>query len=185
MTTNRTEACVKVAVLNPNIGVIDEIIINPKPSNGTVNDLVAGQAGINFSETTLRPNVTIIFNRIGNLFFVQIPPERLSNVDRIMVDFFNVDDELIRSITSTGNLPQLPNNLEVYNVLKIVVHFIRTRDGKSPKNITLDIIGCFFPSKYHFCLSMCAYTDNFLHYSHTTKYYACIHLFYCSTMQNS
>lgn len=158
MTTSRTEACVRVAALNPNIGVIDEIIISPKPANGTVNNLVAGQGGVDFPETVLRPTITIIFNRLGDIFFVQIPPESLSNADRIKVDFFNINDELIKSVTSTGNVPQLPNNLEVYKVLKIVVQILRTKDGLSPKKVALDIIGCFYPSKYSFCLPKYAYT---------------------------
>jgi hypothetical protein len=146
--TTRTEACVKVEAMNSQIGVIDDIFIYPSVLNANVSDLVPGRNGVNFPETVLRPNITILFNRIGNLFFVEIPPQSYSNVKTIFVEFFNAQGQLINSSTSPADLPQLPDNFEVDDVSKLVVHLIATTDGKSPKNVTIDAIGCFFQGKF-------------------------------------
>ena len=143
-TTTHPGACVKVEAMNPQIGVIDDIYIYPSSLNGNASELVAGRKGVNFPETVLRPNITVVFNRVGNLFFIQVPPQSQSNVQQIYVEFFNPQGQLINSYTSPANSPQLPNNYEVDNVIKVVIHLISTSDGTSPKNVTLDIIGCFF-----------------------------------------
>ena len=130
--------------MNPKIGIIDDIFIYPSSLTVNTNDLVPGENGLSFPETELHPNITILFTRVGRLYFVQIPPDSQSNVQQIAVDFFNPQEKLISSYTSPTNSPQLSDNLEVDNVLKIAIHFIATKDGKSPKNITIDVIGCFF-----------------------------------------
>ena len=132
--------------MNPQIGAIDEITIEP-PVNVNAEDLIPGRKGVSFPESVLYPNVTITFTRIGRLFFVQIPPESQSNVRQISVNFFNSQQKLVATYSSPANLPRLDNNIEVDDVLKIVVHFDATTDGRSPKNVTMDVIGCFFEGK--------------------------------------
>lgn len=146
--TSYTEECVKVEAMNPQIGVIDDIFIYPPLLNVNTNDLIPGGNGVDFPETELNPNITILFSRVGNLFFVQIPPESQSNVKQILVEFFNPQGQLINSFTSPADSPQTPTNFEVDNVLKIVIYPIATSDGKSAKNVTINIIGCFFECKY-------------------------------------
>ncbi|CAF2400006.1 unnamed protein product [Rotaria sp. Silwood2] len=143
-TSTRAGVCVKVQAMNPRIGVIDDIVIYPPSLSANANDLVPGRNGLNFPETESRPNITILFNRVGTVSFVQIPPESQSNVQQIFVEFFNPLGELITSSTSPTNLPQLANDLEVNDVLKVVIHLITTSDGTSPKSVTIDVIGCFF-----------------------------------------
>jgi hypothetical protein len=143
-TTSTAEVCVKVEAMNPQIGVIDDIFIYPSSLDVYTDDLVPGQNGVDFPETELLPNITIVFSRVGSVFSVQVPPESQSNVNQIFVEFFNPQGQLINSITSPVNSPQLPDNLEVDNVLEIVIHLIATSDGLSPKNVTIDVIGCFF-----------------------------------------
>ncbi|CAF3360715.1 unnamed protein product [Rotaria sp. Silwood1] len=143
-TSTSAGTCMKVQAMNPQIGVIDDIVIYPLSLNANANDLVPGRNGLSFPETETRPNITILFNRVGTISFVQIPAETQSNVQQILVEFFNPLGQLITSSTSPANLPQLANDLEVNDVLKVVIHLIATSDTKSPKNVTLDVIGCFF-----------------------------------------
>jgi hypothetical protein len=138
---------VKVEAMNPQIGVIDDIFIQPSTLQINASNLVPGRDGVDFPETVLTPNITVLFSRVGNLFFIQIPPESQSNVRQIYVEFFDQDGRLINSSTSPANSPQLDNNFEVDDVSEIVIHLIATSDGKSPKNVTIDVIGCFFEGK--------------------------------------
>ena len=73
--------------MNPQIGVIDDIFIYPTSVNANASDLVPGRNGVNFPETVLQPNITILFSRVGTIFFVQVPPQSQSNVQQIFVEF--------------------------------------------------------------------------------------------------
>ena len=119
--------------MNPQRGVLDEISVSPTSLDINVDDLIPGRNGVDFPEDVLYPNITVLFSRVGNLFFVQIPSESQSNVQQIFVEFFNPNGQLISSYTSPANSPALPNNLEVDDVLTIVVHLTKTSDDKSPK----------------------------------------------------
>ena len=147
-TTTREGVCVKIQAMNPQNGVIDETFIEPK-LNVDVNGLVPGRKGVSFPESAPNPNITIVLSRVGEISFVQIPPESLSNVKQIRVEFFDVNGTLIAVYTSPANLPKLIASLKVENVAKIVIHLIATSDGLSPKNVTIDIIGCFFNGNTH------------------------------------
>ncbi|CAF0819035.1 unnamed protein product, partial [Rotaria sordida] len=143
-TSTRAGTCAKVQTMNPNIGVIGNIFTYPSSLNANVNNLAPGRNGLDFPKTELRPNITILFNRVGSISFVQIPPESQSNVQQIFVEFFNPLGRLITSYTSSDNIPRLAKDLDVNDVLKVVVHLIATSDRQSPKNVTLDVVGCFF-----------------------------------------
>lgn len=132
--------------MNGQNGVIDDIYIEPK-FKVDVDDLVPGHKGVDFPKSALTPNITIVLSRVGEISFVQIPPESLSNVRQIRVEFFNVNGQLISVHTSPANLPKLEDGLQVENVAKIVIYLIATTDDKSPKNVTIDIIGCFFDGR--------------------------------------
>ena len=132
--------------MNPQNGVVDEIYLQPTVS-ARAEDLVPGHSGISFPDAVLYPNITITFARLGRLFFIQVPPESNSNVRQIAVDFLDIDRKLITTLTSPANSPILQNNVDVDDVFEIVVHLVATTDGKSPKNVTLDVIGCFFEGR--------------------------------------
>ena len=133
--------------MNTQVGVIDEITIQP-PLNLHPEDLVPGRKGVDFPESVLHPNVTVTFSRVGRFFFVQVPPESQSNVRQISVDFFNAQQQLVATYTSLPDVPRLADKIEVDGIVKIVVHFDATTDGKSPKNVTMDVIGCFFEGNW-------------------------------------
>ncbi|CAF0782230.1 unnamed protein product [Didymodactylos carnosus] len=142
ITGTEPRVCVKVQAMNPNIGVVDDIYSSPFVQH--IEQIVPGRSGINFPEGAAHYSVRIVFQRVGKMFFLQIPPESHSNVLQLAVDFYNSHNQSIKTITSPANRPQLDNNLQVEDVLSIVIHFFDTTDNKSPKNVTLDVIGCFY-----------------------------------------
>lgn len=142
-TSTHTNICVKIEAMNPQNGVVDETYLQPSIS-AHVEDLVPGRAGVDFPEGVLYPNVTITFARLGRLFFIQVPPESDSNVRQIAVDFYDVNRKLITTLASPTDSPILQNTVGVDDVFEIVIHLMGTTDGKSPKKVTIDVIGCFF-----------------------------------------
>ena len=151
-TTTREGVCVKIEAMNRQNGVIDEIYLEPA-LKVDVDDLIPGQKGVNFPESALYPNITILLSRVGEISFLQVPPESYSNVAQIQVEFYNGNDTLISTHISPANLPKLEDGLKVENVVKIVIRIVATIDGKSPKKLTIDIIGCFFNGKTYSTLS--------------------------------
>ncbi|CAF1645569.1 unnamed protein product, partial [Adineta ricciae] len=141
-TTTGPSVCVKVEAMKSQANIIEDIYTTPELAVN-VNDFAPGQTGVSFPEIAVNPNITIVFNRPGNLFVVKVPEESETNVQQIAVSFFDEDDNLIVAYTSPLDSPVLPSTLDVSNVWKIVIEIMSTFNDESPKNVTLSVVGCF------------------------------------------
>ena len=144
--TTGPSVCVKIEAMKSEATVVEDISTTPELAV-SVSDFTPGQSGVSFPGTAVNPNITIVFNRPGNLFVVKVPEESETNVQQIAVSFFDENDNLIVAYTSPPDSPVLPNTLDVNNVWKIVIEIMSTFDDESPKNVTFSVVGCFSEGK--------------------------------------